>query len=284
MGYQAAIRRSAIAAGLSLISIASASNRAVAQVMIRGVLYDDARGTPLRGTVMLVDPSTDAAVVHTTTDSLGQFALQASVGGTYQLSAVRPGYHSITSAPIAFVNGERMTVRMPIAESGDPTHHIGVVEHVRPQADEPNRGEEMRRQAAMPGFQGRRAVGSGLQYDRSQIEKSLHHTLGEFLQGVPGFRVIDPGSTGSMQLSRNYGMTMSGVPAGSALACRIGWFIDGHRMDLPGRMDPITDGLGSMSLDTIEGIEIFRGLSEMPSEFAAPDLRCGAIAIWTRRG
>ena len=40
----------------------------------------------------------------------------------------------------------------------------------------------------------------------------------------------------------------------------------------------------AMSLDAIEGIEVFRGLSELPSEFAAPDLRCGAIAIWTRRG
>ena len=67
-------------------------------------------------------------------------------------------------------------------------------------------------------------------------------------------------------------------------ACHVGWFIDGHRMDLPGRLDPITDGLGSMSLDQIEAVEIFRGLSEMPSEFAEPDLRCGAVAIWTKRG
>jgi len=68
------------------------------------------------------------------------------------------------------------------------------------------------------------------------------------------------------------------------LACRIGWFIDGHRMDIPGRWDPATDGLGSMQLSTVEAVEVFRGLSEMPAEFAAPDLRCGAISVWTRRG
>jgi len=59
--------------------------------------------------------------------------------------------------------------------------------------------------------------------------------------------------------------------------------IVGLRIDLPGRTDPLTDSLGSMELDTIEGIEVFRGLSEMPVEFAEPDLRCGAIALWMRR-
>ena len=85
----------------------------------------------------------------------------------------------------------------------------------------------------------------------------------------------------SVQMSRSAGTPMwnaSGSP------CHVGWFVDGRRMDLPGRSDPLTDGLGSMHLDTIDGLEVFRGVSEMPAEFAAPDLRCGAIAVWTRRG
>ena len=35
---------------------------------------------------------------------------------------------------------------------------------------------------------------------------------------------------------------------------------------------------------SIEGIEIFRGLSTVPAEFLSPDADCGVIAIWTRRG
>src|SRR6185437_11165008 len=66
------------AAGFALLS---ASPRLTsAQGVLRGVLYDDASGTPIRGTVMLVDPATDAAVVYNATDSLGRFNLQAQTG------------------------------------------------------------------------------------------------------------------------------------------------------------------------------------------------------------
>jgi hypothetical protein len=282
MGIQRAIRQGATAACISLITVSLFTTAVSAQVLVRGVLYDDVKGTPVQGTVMLVDPASDAAVVHATTDSLGQFSLQAAKG-TFQIGAVRAGYKSVLSAPITFLNGERLTIRLPIAEEGDPQHRIGVVEHVKPSVEDAARLEAMRQANVMGGFATRRAVGSGLQYDRSQLEKSMYHTLGEFLQTVPGFRVIDPTSTNSMVMSRNQGLMISnaGTAGGS---CRVGWFVDGHRMDMPGRTDPVTDGLGSMGLDAIEGVEIFRGLSEMPSEFAAPDLRCGAVAVWTRRG
>src|SRR5215212_7475051 len=121
------ISRAASAASVFVLSTAT-SGVLEAQLILRGVLYDDATGMPVRGTVMLVDPSSDAAVVHVATDSLGQFNLQARAG-LYQISAVRPGYTSVLSAPIRFANGERLTVRVPIAVNGDPEHRIGVIEH-----------------------------------------------------------------------------------------------------------------------------------------------------------
>jgi hypothetical protein len=46
---------------------------------------------------------------------------------------------------------------------------------------------------------------------------------------------------------------------------------------------------GATTIDDIPvhdvwGVEVFRGLADLPIEFAAPDARCGVIAIWTRRG
>ncbi len=284
MGFQTfrrVARLSRVAAGISLYAIATVS-AVQAQAVIRGVLYDDATGAPLRGTVMLVDPATDAAVVHATTDSAGQFSLQIGQG-TVQIAAVRPGYKSVLSAPFALQSGERLTVRVPIAEQGDPQHKIGVVEHIRPgDGSGSTLVSEQRPAPGMDAFAARRRVGLGVRYDRTAIEKSTYHTLGEFLQNVPGFRVIDPTSASSMTMSRSQSMGAANSVAG--MSCHVGWFVDGHRMDIPGRNDPITDGLGSMQLDTIEGVEVFRGLSEMPPEFADPDLRCGAVAIWTRRG
>lgn len=127
------LRRGAVFVAIAVVSSAGAS-QLFGQAVLRGVLYDDATGERLRGTVMLVDPATDAPVIHTTTDTLGQFTLQFR-GGTFQLAAIHPGYTSVLSAPLSFQNGERMTVRIPIAAEGDPSHAIGVMEHVRPGDD-----------------------------------------------------------------------------------------------------------------------------------------------------
>jgi len=276
MGFEFRYRTaSAVAFVCSILAVSSAG----AQVVVRGFLYDDATGRPIAGTVMLVDPASDAPVVHVVTDSSGQFQLQARAN-TYQLAAVHPGYKSVLSAPIRFQDGERLTVRIPVAEAGDPTNKIGVMEHVRPQAS--LKAAETSRANADGGFASRKAAGIGLQYTHADFDKTNYESLGQFLQSVPGLRVADPRSASTMAMTRSSAtMTSTVVPRPSD--CHVGWFVDGHRMDLPGRTDPLTDGLASMSLDAIEAVEVFRGLSETPAQFADPDLRCGVVAVWSRR-
>jgi hypothetical protein len=269
--------RGALIVGISLVTVAGAS-RLRAQAVLRGILYDDASGARLRGTVMLVDPASDAAVVHTATDTLGQFSIQFR-GGRFQIAAVHPGYTSVLSAPLSFRNGERMTIRIPIAAGGDPTHQIGVLEHVRPDDARIQQQDDL----SMNGFRTRRAVGAGLHYDHAQLMRSERETLGSFLQTVPGLQVGDPRSANSVFASRHQSsMSRSAKYGGSS--CRMAWFLDGHRLDVPGRSDPMTDALGSMLLEHVDGVEVYRGLSELPPEFAEPDVRCGAVAIWTKVG
>ena len=38
----------------------------------------------------------------------------------------------IEAEEVPMVNGEQMTLRIPIARTGNPRHRIGVVEHTRP--------------------------------------------------------------------------------------------------------------------------------------------------------
>ncbi len=289
--------RAAASAGVVLALCGSATLHA--QGVLRGVLYDDATGTRLRGTVMLVDPQSNEAIVYRATDSLGQFTLEAH-DGIYRIAAVCPGYRSVLSAPMSLQSGERITVRVPIATNSDPTHRIGVLEHVRPgdraTANETatltpvNVSEAKARAAAeaaaapSAAYSMRQRLGTGLHYDRTQMERLNVSTLGEFLQTVPGLSVRDPRSASTMQLTRNLVSFGGGnVPGVAGSNCQLGWFLDGRRIDIPGQSDPLTDALGGEPLDNLAGVEIFRGLSEMPPEFAAPDLRCGAIAIWTRR-
>jgi hypothetical protein len=252
-----------------------------AQGVLRGYLYDDATGTPIRGTVMLVDPASDAAVMYKATDSLGQFSLEAGTG-IYRIAAIHPGWKSVLSAPISLRSGERLTIRVPIAAAGDPSHHIGVLEHIQPTG---SGGAQLADLDGMGAFRSRKALGTGLHYERAQFDRSRVSTLGEFLQTVPGLSVVDPSSTSSMQLMRNSASAAASSTAGMASStCHLGWFLDGHRMDIPGISDGMTDRLGTLQLDGLEGVEVFRGLSEMPAQFASPDLRCGAVAIWSRRG
>ena len=264
----------AVATAMFAIAGSLIPSTAPAQAVIRGILYDDVTGLPLQGTVMLIDPNTDAAVVHSPTDSVGNFQLQAR-NGTYRIAAVRPGYKSILSAPVPLENGERLTIRVPIAIDRDPQHQIGVTEHIRPGGKE---GDGDRRPTMTP-YEARQKSGIGAHYSRAQLEKSGTSTLGQFLMTVPGLTVMNPNAASSMQTSRTQALNSTGIST-----CRLGWFVDGHRMDLPGgRVDPMTDGLASWLLESIEAVEVFRGLSEMPAEFAATDLKCGAVSIWTRR-
>jgi len=275
-------RRAAVAsfaAGLS----ATASFSLSAQATVRGVLYDDANGSPIIGTVMLVDPSTDAAVVYSGTDSSGRFTLRVR-DGVYQIAAIHPGYTRVLSRPVPLATGELLTIRIPIAENGDPHNQVGVLEHVRP-GERSAAAAPSRASNGLPGqVATRRALGTGLQYSHDELVRNGQTTLGDFLRGVPGLSLSDPDAGSSMQMSRSAGFNALSMRGPAPAACHVGWFIDGHRMDMPGRSDPLTDGLVTMRLETIEAVEVFRGLSEMPAEFAEPDLRCGAIAVWTRRG
>jgi TonB-dependent Receptor Plug Domain len=279
MGFQL-IRRAATTASVVLAAL-TIPLMASAQIIVRGVLYDDESGAPVRGTVMLVDPAKDTPVVYNPTDSLGQFSMQAA-SGVYQIAAIRPGYTSVLSVPVPFENGEQLTIRIPIAVSGDPQHRIGVVERLKAGQNSNRLIDANRRASVNDGFQARRSLGTGMQFDRARLAKANVSTLGEFLQGVPGFSVVNPSTVSTMQVTRGGGGL---VNAGNSMtACHVGWFLDGHRMDLAGEIDPATDALGSMQLDAIDAVEVFRGVSEMPVELSAPDLRCGAVAIWTRRG
>jgi hypothetical protein len=41
--------------------------------------------------------------------------------------------------------------------------------------------------------------------------------------------------------------------------------------------------LQSLGGRTIDAIEIYSGISRLPSEFGGGDARCGAIVVWTRQ-
>lgn len=277
MGFQNKVHGAALAA---LIGAAVGPSLVNAQAIVKGFLYDDASGARVHGgTVMLVDPSSDAPVVHVTADSSGEFLLRGP-SGQYQIAVVHAGYTSVLSAPMTFDNGESLTIRVPMATNGDPTHNIGVLEHTK-SAVEPKRSA-MGRYDWMDDFRQRKMAGNSVSYDANQLAHANAITVSDLLRRVPGVAVGNDATSSSVAMSRTAMLSsMSSVIGGSP--CRVGWFVDGRRIDRPGVTDPVTEGLSSIHLDQLEALEVFRGLAEMPAEFAYPDLQCGAVALWMKR-
>ncbi len=60
-------------------------------------------------------------------------------------------------------------------------------------------------------------------------------------------------------------------------------FIDGIQVNQP-ELGAAMPELAAIPAMDVQAIEVYRGASTIPPEFAGPDAMCGAIAIWSKRG
>mgnify|MGYP002780515169 CR=1 FL=1 len=124
-----------------------------------------------------------------------------------------------------------------------------------------SRGREM---LAARGFFARREAGFGRFITRDEIERQNPRLLSEVLWRVPGVQLSPtPFSQNHATMARNGGRR-----------CPIQYFIDG----IPAAGYNIDD----MPATDVEGLEVYRGASEIPAEFNRRTAMCGVIVIWTR--
>lgn len=113
----------------------------------------------------------------------------------------------------------------------------------------------------MSGFEQRRGSEHGYFLTRDDIERREPRYTSDLLRMIPGLRVSrDPvASSGSVSMRGR--------------DCHVDYYVDGMR----------TPGLNPDNIPAwdIEGIEIYRGISEVPPTFRYPET-CAAIVIWTR--
>ena len=123
------------------------------------------------------------------------------------------------------------------------------------------------------GFYERQKQGVGKFIDRKQVEQMNVQRASDLLRLVPGVRLIPQGRRNNQ--SRN-----ATVGRGN---CRFTFIVDGTRTLADFEMDFVQVG-------AIEGVEIYKGLSEVPTTFRALSTSvgnpgsgaCGVIVIWTR--
>jgi hypothetical protein len=242
---------------------------APAQTTVRGRLLDAASGAAIMEGTVVVAASRGRWQATTLTDSAGNFEFDSVAAGPYRLRASRIGYRE-AAGDLALAADSTVSVELRMSAQSVVLQPVTVVA----------RSQRRGMSAEMRGFYDRMQTGSGRFVTRDEIQARRAGRVTDVLLGVPNLNA----SSGRMGTS---GHPMS---RGSASAhCQIMYFIDGVRMVHPmpnaPRVRPpefVVDDYVSPS--EVQGIEVYRGEADTPSQFVTPLVRCGTIVIWTRRG
>ncbi|MBL8987153.1 MAG: TonB-dependent receptor plug domain-containing protein [Gemmatimonadetes bacterium] len=110
-------------------------------------------------------------------------------------------------------------------------------------------------------FERRAKRGIGHFITRDEIRDRGYMNMGDALRTVKGVRVNCDVLGCMIKMTR------------AAPGCGPTYFVDGQVARSFAESTPISD---------VQGIEVYRGSSEVPAEFTGSDAMCGVIAIWTR--
>jgi hypothetical protein len=254
--------------GLAGLAVLLFAIPAPAQTIVRGRLLDAASDGVIAEGIIVISAVRGQWQTATRTDSAGNFEF-AGVGlGAFRLRASRLGYRE-TIGDLALESDSVVSVELRMAAQSVVLQPVTVMTRS---------GQRM--SAEMRGFMERMQTGHGRFITRSEILGRRAGRVTDVLTGIPNLRP----SSGRMGTS---GHPMS--RGSSSAQCQIMFIIDGVRMIHPMPTTPrvrpaefVIDDYVSPS--EIDGIEVYRGEADTPSQFSSPLVRCGTIVIWTRRG
>lgn len=238
---------------------------AEAQVLLRGRIVDAADGAPIPLAPVDLLGNEGDSLGTTRADSSGAFRFQRETGGRFLLRGRMLGYESRLEGPLVLEGADTVAVdlRMGIAPLELPGLEVTAsrrpwYEHLVPQG--------------LWTFYGRmeqnRSLGVGRFLTRSELRPWGATPVALVVASVPGMSATR-GPQG-----RGYQLTGRG-------GCPPLVFLDGMEVRMAGTT---LDDL--VRVDMLEGVEVYRGPSELPAELYGTNFRgaCGAVALWTRRG
>lgn len=243
-------------AGPGLLCIAAAAfcapvlaAQATPSIFVVEVRSEEA-GSPLAGVEVRVSELDFGA----STDRHGRVRLEVPREGTYTVRVSSVGYEP-----------EERSLQWP-ADAGEVIDFELALRPVDLPTVEARAGRGALR-LVNAGFQKRRAERVGRFVTRSDIEARRPGRLSQMLRGMPGVQV-----TGTRFSDSHASMRRA---TSSSSRCPIQYFVDGV-LTVPGfNIDDIPP-------HSVEGIEVYQGAAQIPSEFNRQTARCGVIVIWTR--
>ncbi|HEX8244085.1 MAG TPA: carboxypeptidase regulatory-like domain-containing protein [Longimicrobium sp.] len=189
----------------------------------------------------------------------GSFNLRLRNAGEFRLRVQRLGYRTATSEPVPVALLQTVHVELRISASEIALSPLTVTART-----ELARSPRLERE----GFYARQALHTGMFVTREQIERQRPLHASQALRGIPGVRVqqINGSTQGAPVITRR--------ERGGCIPLLL---VDNAVMGA----EDIDLQIGARD---IEGIEVYRGPSEIPGRYMSLASPCGLIVIWSRDG
>ncbi|HWP38861.1 MAG TPA: TonB-dependent receptor [Gemmatimonadales bacterium] len=242
---------------LALLALAAGAVRAQqGPVRITGVVVDDLTGQPIAGALIVIVGANDSTMANRD----GRFEFSGLAAGAFALEARQIGFQPVR-ASFELGAGESADITFSLTALATPLEEVVVTgPYVHP---------------SMAEFSRRRSEGHGHFITREDIEREQPMLLSDLFDQIPGVRLeCKYGRQCWIDMGRSQ-PSMVGKPV-----CHVQYFVDGVRYGTAAEEVDIN----SFRPEDIEGIEIYRGASSVPSRYTGRDARCGVVLIWLRIG
>ncbi len=257
---------------LSLLTTLLLTTPVEGQVRIFGRVIDDVTERPLTASQVTARARDGRFLGRVETDSLGTFEFDVKHVSSVRLDVRRVGYKANTTPLLHFDERNYFQVEVRLDPEAILLAPLEVVAWAQV---EPS--------PFLENFRHRLKIGNGIFITREQIEARRPELVADLLRDIPG--IVVTGSGTGNRASVNVGRAQA---VAQVTGCEAQIYVDGFLVNR--RTGPRQSRIADFRIDdvvspmSVEGIEIYRGLSTVPAEFLNPDARCGVIVIWTRRG
>lgn len=252
-----------------------------AQTLLTGRVLEDRSEEPIAGADVRLFDSRGRVRVRTTADDSGVFRMRIQLDRAerFHFEAGRIGYESATTPRFVVYPSESVHTEIRLLVDAVLLTPLTVVAR-----------RSIRAAPGVESFRFRLERGIGGHFlTRADIEEKKPFYLSDLLATVPGVRLGPSlGGGGRMVYITRASPREGGCPPQIFLDGRLmnartlqqlpgqALGVTGYRTDAGARIDDY------VTVGSVEGVEVYLGLSSVPPEFYTPDARCGVIAIWTR--
>ena len=246
-------RRSAVVGLLLVLCGRAAPALAQSGREIHGRVVDAASAAPIPFVeIWLVRDRHVMTDQYAVTDADGRFSLPAETAVHYALYARRIGYSPVVTPldSLSKVDSLGVEIRLASVAISLPTATVT--------------GRNELRDILLSGFDHRRELGLGAFITYDEIQRKGAPALSTLLREIPGVDVRGTGPRTEVRMGRSSQM----------LQCEPLIYMDGQRATRSSDPPSVVGELLAGTPGTVlEAVEVYRGRSELPAEFADPDAR-----------